>query len=47
MIGSADNPGWSVADAQVENFPSSDQTVETLHDFFSRHRKVPPMKIQL
>lgn len=46
FIGLADNPGWSVADAEVEHFALLDQGIEALHDFGNAGCIVPPVDVQ-
>ncbi len=46
LIRFADDPGWGIADAEVENFSSSDDVVEGLHEFGNRGGKVPPVDVE-
>lgn len=46
LIRFADDPGWGIAHAEVENFPSSDDVVEGLHEFGNRGGKVPPVDVE-
>ena len=46
LVGLCYNPGWSIADPEVEDFALLDHGVQALHELRDRGCKVPPMHIE-
>ena len=41
------NPGWSIRDAEVENFTGGDEIVERIHQLWYGHCRVPEVDVIL
>lgn len=42
LIGFSHNPGWRIRDSEVEDFASSDEVIERVHELRDGNRIVPP-----
>lgn len=47
LVRFCDQPGWSVGDAEVEDFALVGESIEAVHDFFDRCGVVPPVHVEL
>ena len=42
----ADDPGWGVGDAEIENLAGTDDVVEGLHEFGDGDGEIPPVHVE-